>query len=241
VTRAREPNPAAEAGSKVPGGQVPEGQVPAGQAAKGQAAKDKSSTGPAPPPPADSRDSWPVFFPRGRPLPDGVAAVDYATLPPFQRGLLVIDGTVTTFLEAMAGESLVVRTLAQQEAALSSPDADLALPAGAPVVERSVVLSGQRSGRVYAIAESRIVADRLPAAVRAALATGAIGIGQALRMPGFDSRRDGLWFGRTRRQAPAEVVAQTGAEFLVRCYLVHGGGRPVLRISEFFPWNLVLP
>lgn len=191
---------------------------------------------PSPPDTAGSRPPWPSFYPRGAAPPPGVDPVDVATLPPLTRALLGIDGTVTTFLEAIAGEPVAVVPRRQQALQLAAAEPDLAAPAGTAALARSVCLAGERSGRVYALADSLILPGRLPPGVRAALESGAIGIGQALRAPGFDSRRDGLWFGRVRRAPGADVAPQVGDEFLVRCYCVQGGGAPVMRITEFFPW-----
>lgn len=190
-------------------------------------------------PPAARRGA-PAFYVGGGRLPAGVEPVDFATLLPVQRLLLVIDGTVTTALEALAGEAIAVTAIDQQAQSLAAADADLAAPAGATVLARRVALTGEASGRRYALAASVILPDRLPEALRAALAAGRVGIGQVLRTPGFDSRREGLWFGRFRGPL-ATAAGPAGSDFLARAYRVLGGGVPVMRITEYFPWDLRLP
>jgi chorismate-pyruvate lyase len=179
------------------------------------------------------------FYPPAMVPPAGFAAVDFAALSPLQRGLLVIDGTVTTFLEAVGADPIRIVPLGQRLVALSADLPGLAAPAGTMVLERAVALVGEATSRVHALADSTIVPGRLPPAVRQALEAGTIGIGQALRAPGFATRREGLWFGRGRRPVPAALAGGASGDFLVRCYRVStGGGDPAMVITEFFPWEL---
>lgn len=170
--------------------------------------------------------------------PAGLEPVDPAALSPQQRALLVIDGTVTTFLEAWALEPIVVSRLWQRSATLRAAEYWLDARAGDPVIERAVLLAGRRTGRFFAFAESLICPDRLPAALADTLATGDASLGQLLLTPGFDSRREGLWYGRERLQVlPQAVAAVTAGDFLTRSYRVTAAGRPLMIISERFPFT----
>lgn len=175
-------------------------------------------------------------------LPPPLVPVAPADLSPLQRALLVTDGTVTTLLAAWALEPVTVRPLGQRTVALGDalPPAAawLDAPAGSPVVERAVLIEGATSGRLFAFAESLICADRLPEALRAGLASGELSLGHLLRMPGFESRREGLWYGRERPALlPPEVVARGTLEFLSRTYRVTAGSQPLMVITERFPWS----
>jgi chorismate-pyruvate lyase len=175
--------------------------------------------------------------------PGALASVEPAGLSPLQRALLAIDGTVTSFLSAWALEPIVVRCLVQRGTVLSGGHASIApwldAPGGTPVIERSVLLVGAVSQRLYAYAESVICPDRLPAAFRAGLQSGGLSLGQLLLMPGFESRREGLWYGRERpASVPAAVAALAPADFLTRTYRVTAGSRPLMVITERFPWGL---
>ncbi|MBL8225405.1 MAG: hypothetical protein JNM50_08750 [Chromatiales bacterium] len=179
------------------------------------------------------------FYTPGMVLPAGFAAIDFAALAPLQRGLLVIDGTVTTFLEAVWADPIRIVPLGQRLVELPADRPDLAAPAGTAVLERAVALVGEATGRVHALADSTIVPGRLPPAVRQALEAGTIGIGQALRAPGFATRREGLWFGRGRRPVPPALAGQVGGDFLARAYRISTGVEdPAMVITEFFPWEL---
>ena len=184
-----------------------------------------------------------LFMAQGR-EPANLAAVLPGELSPLQRALLAIDGTVTTFLSAWALEPIEVQSLVQRAsvlpvAALPSAGTWLEAPAGAPVLERAVMLVGGHSRKLYAWAESQICIERLPAALRTGLLSGGLSIGQLLLLPGFESRREGLWYGRERPMAlPPPVSALTDADFLPRAYRVSAASQPLMLITERFPWAL---
>lgn len=178
------------------------------------------------------------FFLAQADRPAGLESIIAAELTPLQRALLVIDGTVTTFLEAWALEPVVVTCLWQRPQRLAVPDRWLDLPAGATVTERAVLLSGARSRGFFAYAESRINADGLPATMRGALEAGVVGLGQILLGSGLDSRREGLWCGREQiKSLPEPVAALTDGDFLTRSYRVTARGRPLMVITERFAWR----
>jgi chorismate-pyruvate lyase len=179
-----------------------------------------------------------AFFLAQTDRPAGLESIIAAELTPLQRALLVIDGTVTTFLEAWALEPVAVTRLWQRPKNLATPDRWLDLPAGATVTERAVLLSGARSRGFFAFAESRINTDRLSAAMCAALEAGTAGLGQILLASGLDSRREGLWCGREQMKSlPEAVAALTDGDFLTRSYRVTAQGRPLMLITERFAWR----
>jgi chorismate-pyruvate lyase len=175
--------------------------------------------------------------------PGTLAGVEPGGLSPLQRALLAIDGTVTSFLSAWALEPVVVRPLGQRATVLDGGHPSLSpwldAPAGTPVIERAVLLLGDDSQRLFAFAESVICPDRLPAALRAGLQSGGLSLGQLLLMPGFESRREGLWYGRERpASVPAAVAALAPSDFLTRTYRVSAASQPLMVITERFPWTL---
>jgi chorismate-pyruvate lyase len=171
--------------------------------------------------------------------PEQLAAVRPDELSPLQRALLVIDGTVTTFLSAWALEPVTVQPLQQRALSLPSPEYWLDAPAATRVIERSVLLVGARSQKLFAFAESVICTDRLPLALRDGLLSGGLSLGQLLLLPGFESRREGLWYGRERPATlPPAVAALTVPDFLTRTYRVSASSQPLMLITERFPWQL---
>lgn len=174
--------------------------------------------------------------------PAGVEPVDAAALPACQRALLVADGTVTRFLEAWALEPVRVQRLSQGEGTPSRVEAQWLELAGQPAtaIERSVLLTGRRSGQFFLYASSLILPARLPAAMRRELDSSAEGLGQIIATGGLESRREGLWFGREHLATlPEPVAALWDGTFLTRCYRLLAGGRPAMLITERFPWGRV--
>ena len=176
-----------------------------------------------------------VFVAQGARPPE-LDPADLRSLSPFQRGLLVIDGTVTQFIEAYTLEPVEVLRLEQGEARLAAADRWLYLPAGALVIRRRVMLQGRESGRFFAWADSLIAAERLSPAVRRALDCDGGGLGRILVDTGAETRREGLWYGLEQcSEAPHEVAAAWQGEFLTRTYRVLAGARPMMLITERFP------
>ena len=168
--------------------------------------------------------------------PATLSPVSVRSLSPLQRALLVIDGTVTTFPEAWAMERVLVERLWQHAAVLETAEPWLDAAAGTAVLKRAVLLTGSRSASLYAFAESVICADRLPAGMRLELEGGSAGLGQILLTGGFDSRREGLWYGMERPSGlPEPLRGLDGREFLSRTYRVTTAGRPLMLITERFP------
>jgi chorismate-pyruvate lyase len=168
--------------------------------------------------------------------PAGLEPVDLAALTPLQRGLLVIDGTVTKFLEATVLEPIDVVRLGQALQRLEAPHRWLDLESLAPVIRRRVMLRGRESGRFYVWADSLIALDRLSAPVRAAIEhDDGGGLGRILVEAAAETRREGLWYGRERcDDAPPRVRGLWAGDFLSRSYRVLAGGRPMMLITERF-------
>ncbi len=180
---------------------------------------------PAPRPGVEWHGSW---APRD---PDDAARV--AELPAAQRLLLTLDGTFTTALEALAGEPLGVRVLGQHVAVVADDDHELALWAGAKVLERRVLLHGAVSGAPLAHGASRIVTHRLPRTVRDELSRGDVPIGLVLRRHEIETFRAPLSFGIV--PASDEAAAHLGpGRVCRRTYAINAGGRPIMVVCEQF-------
>ena len=84
--------------------------------------------------------------------------LDISSLEPLQRVLLVTDGTLTEILEAAFLERIQLVKVLQQ--VVSSHEC-LEWEDNEPVIERGVLLRGERSRRNYVYAKSLIAIDRL--------------------------------------------------------------------------------
>lgn len=155
--------------------------------------------------------------------PRGVTDVDFATLSPYHRCLLITDGNVTSLLEAYALEPTRTRCLDQQPGQPTPSQVRwLCLDAGTTTVARRVVIEGVRSNAAYLSASSLLVPGRLPASFVDSLSYGQASIGTALIKAALEHRRELLWFNHSR----GSVASRT--------YRVFVQGSPVLLITEEF-------
>lgn len=169
-----------------------------------------------------------------RPL--GLERVDMRTLTPFQRALLVIDGTVTKFVEAYTLEPIEVVRLDEKNQSLSKAHPVLDLPAGEPVRTRQVLLQGRYSATVYAYAASVLALGRLPADLLCSLESKGGNLGRAILESQIENRRELLWDGRERfHDVPEPIRSLMGEAYLTRTYRIVVAGKPIVVINEKFP------
>jgi chorismate-pyruvate lyase len=161
-------------------------------------------------------------------------AARVAQLPALQRLLLTTDGTMTTALSMLVGEPIGVRLLHQHTIVLAQDDDELSLSAGDEVLERRALLHGAESGIPLLLGVSRIVANRLPPAARAALIGGDVAIGIVLRTHEVETFRAPLGIGV--KPASDEAARHLGAAPMCwRRYLIKAGKRPLMSVYEQFP------
>lgn len=156
-------------------------------------------------------------------------AFQFAALPAFLRVLLSTDGTVTKSLESYFWEPVRVENLGQGYSVLAQDEPVVACAAGARVLRRRVQLVGQHSGHTYALADSLVRDDLLPASVRQDLAAGLVGIGELLRECSLETYREIMDFG---------YGSAGDADTVWRCYRIVMGGTPFIQITEHFPISL---
>ena len=174
------------------------------------------------------------------------AAWNVDDLDPFDRMLLTTDGTVTTMLEACAGEPIVTKTtrlsgpatLDQLVVATGRwwhPNAGLLrLAPTERLVARRVTLRGARSDVAYVFAESLVVSDRLPGVIAEGLRHAGASIGRLLAADQLESRRDIVEITAVRAGAIGDHLAVApSAPVFRRCYTILIGARPVAAVSEW--------
>lgn len=132
------------------------------------------------------------------------------------RVLLASDGTVTRLLESCTAEPIETVPLRHDPAWGTTALVDgswqldasaLALPPGAAVIARRVVLQGRRSRVPYVLADSLMVVDRLPDEICDRLSRPGASLGRLLGEQGVESRRTILATGRSRADAAARHLA----------------------------------
>nr|WP_290666744.1 chorismate pyruvate-lyase family protein [Ardenticatena sp.] len=168
--------------------------------------------------------------------PPNVEAVNLRALTPFQRALLVIDGTVTKFIEAYMMEPVSVERLSQTYTTLERAYPWLAAQAGTRIISRTVLLVGDYSRTVYAYAASLILPSRVGQHVEEGLHTDHGSLGRLLLGDQVESYRDVLWYGRERiASLPESLATRIGHTFLTRTYRIIADGHPLMMITERFP------
>jgi chorismate-pyruvate lyase len=165
--------------------------------------------------------------------------VNLRVLSPFQRALLVIDGTVTKFIEAYAMEPVIVARLGHERRPVPEHREWLDLAEGAEVAIRQVAIRGAYTGALYVYAVSYVVLDRLPESVCRRLEIQGEGLGRILHDEELETRREILWFGREHLdQARVPFQAWSEGEFISRAYRIIASGKPIALINERFPMSV---
>lgn len=171
--------------------------------------------------------------------PTELDAINLRVLTPFQRALLVIDGTVTKFIEAYTMEPVEIFRLAQTRCPVEDDDPWLEVASGADVAVRQVMIQGQYSGTLYVYAVSYVVLDRLSPEVRRRLEIQGEGLGRIFEDIRLETRREILWFGREHLTRLPEVLANRDqTDFISRAYRIITNGKPIALINERFPCAL---
>jgi len=142
-------------------------------------------------------------------------------------------GTVTRFLEELAGEAVDADILAQ-ETEPAGPDNGLGLHPGAELLRREVLLTGRATGRRFVYAESAIAAERLPGSLRRRLEQSREPIGRVLTDQAIGIRRTALDGSVVARSTDRRVEALIRDAPLSRRYLIVSGGDPVIVVKEWF-------
>lgn len=165
--------------------------------------------------------------------------LDIAAMPPVLRTLLVTDGTVTKTLSAYFWEDIHVEQMGQHLEILEEDMEHLSCRKGDEVLIRNVRLHGKKSGDIYAYCPSIINLSCLPEEVRQQLVDGNIGIGEILRDKGLETYRQVIDVFREIKQEvlPGSSCHYSG-EMICRTYIVHFDHKPVIQVTEKFPYRL---
>ena len=167
---------------------------------------------------------------------------DPTSLDPLQRILLVTDGTLTDTLEAAFLEPIGLRKIALDIVAAAEARADLDVARGEPLLERTIVLYGETTGRPYVYAESLLALDRLPPRFRDELTSSDTPMGRLWSEYKMETWKELLHV--TRHPAAdraAHLAMAADDECLVRRYRLISGGRPLMLIEEQFPVSYRTP
>jgi chorismate-pyruvate lyase len=147
--------------------------------------------------------------------------------------LQVANGTVTEFLEYLAGEPIDADILSQDTGPAGN-DNSLGLASDAELIRRIVLLTGRISGRRFVYAESAIAVERLPTSARRCLESSRDPIGRVLTKHRLEARREPLAGPAIAVGSSARIVDHLGKAALSRRYLITLGSGPAIVVSEWF-------
>lgn len=167
--------------------------------------------------------------------PANLKDLNLRTLSAVERALLVIDGTVTRFLEAYMMEPIDIIRLGETRERLIRPHVWLELPKGETVVSRRVLLRGRYSDHVYASAASLVVPYRVKNAVQPIDGRVPEGLGRMLLNGRTEQYRELLWYGKEiANDLPGEMRTLDTECSMARTYRIIVQGKPAMMITEWF-------
>jgi chorismate-pyruvate lyase len=143
------------------------------------------------------------------------------------------SGTVTEFLEHLAGEPIDADVVSQHTGPADHDDS-LGLPPHRVLLRRAVVLTGRVTRRRFVYAESAIAADRLPLLIRRRLENSNDPIGRILLDHHLQIRREDLAGPVTPSDIDDDIAALLRASALSRRYRLVVGGSAAMVVSEWF-------
>ena len=158
----------------------------------------------------------------------------WACLSPSNRALMATDGSFTSLLAAVHGDSIRTETLAQCLHVNQQTNTVLGLEKGDQLLRRRVLMTLISSDRPVAHAESSIVLNRVGMAIAEGLREGSKPIGLLLRQNAVETHRQLQDWGEC---PPGHKAGRyfDEAKLMFRTYLVISHREPIMSISECFP------
>ena len=187
---------------------------------------------------ASSFDPFAGIFIAQDQRPSHLEDVDVHSLTAFQRALLIIDGTVTRFLEAQMLEPIEIVDCGRTKEVLKKDHSWLELPKGNSIGSRRVLLQGKMTGRVYASAASLVVPERVKDAVGHPAQQIPEGLGRMLLNSRVEQYRELLWYGKEPpSDLPGEMRGLTSEYCLTRTYRIIVNRLPTMMITEWIEFG----
>lgn len=168
--------------------------------------------------------------------PTELGPVNLRALTPFQRALLVIDGTVTRFIEVYTLEPVETIRINQVRFHIDEDNQWLDVQKGAEVGLRRVYIKGKISDALYVYAHASVALDRIPKEIRKRLEIQGESLGRVINDNRLETRREVLWYGKEHLDDLPEAVRELcDGSFLSRTYRIIHEGKPIALINEKFP------
>lgn len=163
-------------------------------------------------------------------------ALNLDSIDALQRVLLITDGTLTEILQAWSLERILLVKLMHQVARAPAVNELLQVNEGDEVLERRILLCGEKTRTNYVYAESLIAIDRLGSKFRHDLLHSNIPLGQLWLNHRLETLKEMVSI-RGQAAGPLSEHFKIGpdASIFVRTYRVFSSALPVMVITEHFP------
>jgi chorismate-pyruvate lyase len=164
--------------------------------------------------------------------------IDLSKLSPFQKILLIADGTLTNILEAFLNEPIGVLKLSEEIVSITTDILPLEIKAGTEVLERQILLQGKTSRRNWLYADSIIVLERVEEKFREKLIESHTPIGKLWREHKTETFKEIVIYALEQAGDLADYFdIKREDRLLSRTYRVFSHQKPVMTITEKFPEN----
>jgi chorismate-pyruvate lyase len=162
--------------------------------------------------------------------------IDPSSLRPFQKILLIADGTLTNILEAFLSEQLGVVKLSEKIVSITENIPPLEIKVGTEVMERQILLQGKTSQRNWLYADSIIVIERVEEKFREKLINSHTPIGKLWVEHKTETFKEIVAYAREQAFDLSDYFdIKREDKLLSRTYRVFSNRKPVMMITEKFP------
>jgi chorismate-pyruvate lyase len=159
--------------------------------------------------------------------------VDVANPSGLEIALADAGGTVTALVERLVGEPIDAQVQSQY-AMPADRSNGLGVEVGHPLLVRTAVLTGRRSGRPFVYAESVLVPSRLPERFCVRIGTAGLPIGRILEEEGIAVTRSPVGGSGRGTETVRSAAPLATDHLLYRTYRVDVEGSPAMVIAEWF-------
>jgi chorismate-pyruvate lyase len=164
--------------------------------------------------------------------------IDSSKLSPFQKILLIADGTLTNILEVFLNEPIGVVKLSEKIVSITEDILPLEIKANTKVLERQILLCGKTSQRNWLYADSIIVLERLEEKFREKLIKSHTPIGKLWVKHKTETFKEIVTYDREPAGGLSDFFdIKREDKLLSRTYRVFSNRKPVMMITEKFPQN----
>jgi chorismate-pyruvate lyase len=169
-------------------------------------------------------------------------SIDLSALSAFHRILLTTDGTLTEILQAYSLEQIKLVKLSERVFPATEDIPSLDVTMGDEIIERKILLQGERTERNFIYAESIIVVDRVDESMKDDLLKSKMPLGRLWLKHRMETFKEMIDLGRKPANGLSSYFNIRPKDLIFfRTYRVFSNRKPVILITEKFPDNEFYP